>query len=1206
MRKAKLLKIISLVTTLALTLSLTGGLGSVHAAKKLKSFKTENGSVLIEAEDTTLDSALVATVKSSEASGKQGVRMNVDDRETPAADTPGGIGFEFAADTAGTYIIWARYSCINGGNDSCWRSVSDGEYEQWFLQDGSVDENDFKWSKITSVDLDKGGKASMRIIPRETGAIIDRFLITTSSFYSPNGLGDIPNDKLSVETFPSGKYTMPSITPPPEHPRLMFRLQDIDTIKENMKAAEQAVAVSEFNTLKETEFDGILPQKDTANYNGKMLGVIEAKAFDYIMYGNEQHAKEAIEAIKNYARTCTYVGIHDYTREMGHVLFTSAEVYDWCYPLLTEDDKLEIVALCQGIGRQMEIGFPPSGQGAVCGHGSEMQLMRDWLALAIATYDEYPDIYNYVGGRYLSEYVPARNYWYPAKSQHQGSAYGNNRFECDLWGQWLIYRMSGDTVYVPEAGDVAYQWIYTRRPDGQVLREGDDYNEGREKNTYWNILHNTLFEASNFYKDPILKKEYMKEAGPSSFIYTSWSRTPVQYMIFNDPTVGSEDVSTLPLTRYQPSPQGAMVARTGWNMGMDSPDVLAYMKIGEVWGSNHNHRDAGNFQIYYKGILASESGYYESYGTPHDGTYNKATVAHNTLLISSDSDKNGNQRMPSGGAEPATLELWMKDGNYETGEVIGYEFGPDTQKPEYSYIAGDIAKAYNSGVKEAVRSMLFMPLDDEEHPAAFVVMDKVTTAKSDAKKAFMLHSQQEPEVNGNVTVIKRDKDGYNGMLTNQTLLPASAKIEKIGGGGKESWLGDTNYALKSAVNPELAIELGWGRVEISPEESSQTDYFLNVMYVNDADKDLALEKAQLIENEFVAGAKIFNRAAVFSKTKERISDNLSFEVQGDETELKVNVAGLKEGTWTVKVNGKEAAQEVASKDGGIIYFTAPAGKYELSYSSADANKTFDTSKPEVSEGIMLKLNKNYIYSDVAPTIIDGRTLVPLRVIFENLDAAVEWDDATQTVTGTKGRKTVKLTINDKIAFVDGEEKELDVPAMLINDRTMVPVRFIAESLGATVGWDDYAKTVNITARAAAKKWDIPNQVEVINLTQSGSDDEGNDIENSVDGQISTRWAPYGKDGDAWGIYEFDGVYSLDKVYLSYHNGNARVYDFSIAVSEDGENYKTVLENKQSSGTTLELESYDLGGAKARYVKYIGGGNSVNLWNSVTEIVFTKK
>lgn len=308
--------------------------------------------------------------------------------------------------------------------------------------------------------------------------------------YSPTGMGELPGEMgVNVAKLPEDKYPKPSITPPAEHPRLMFRAQDIDTIKKNMEDEESTAAVAEFNKLKEESFDGNLPEKETANYDGQKLGIIEAKAFDYVMYGNEQHAKEAIAAIKNYARTCTYIGLNDYTRQMGHVLFTAAEVYDWCHPLLTKEDKEEIVALCQGIATQMEIGFPPSGQGAVCGHGGEMQLLRDWLALGIATYDEYPDIYNFVGGRFFSEFVPSRNYWFTSESHHQGSAYGSSsRHECELWSQWLIYRMSGETVYIPEMSRVVYQWIYTRRPDGQLLREGDDYNEGTGKNKYWNTL----------------------------------------------------------------------------------------------------------------------------------------------------------------------------------------------------------------------------------------------------------------------------------------------------------------------------------------------------------------------------------------------------------------------------------------------------------------------------------------------------------------------------------------------------------------------------------------------------------------------------------------------------------------------------------------------------------------------------------------------
>ncbi len=100
--------------------------------------------------------------------------------------------------------------------------------------------------------------------------------------------------------------------------------------------------------------------------------------------------------------------------------------------------------------------------------------------------------------------------------------------------------------------------------------------------------------------------------------------------------------------------------------------------------------------------------------------------------------------------------------------------------------------------------------------------------------------------------------------------------------------------------------------------------------------------------------------------------------------------------------------------------------------------------------------------DVPAQIIDSRTMVPLRAIFEALGASVEWDDATKTVTSTKGDTTVKLTIGQASINVNGADKALDVPAQIVDSRTLVPVRAIAESFGCDVAWDDPTKTVTIT------------------------------------------------------------------------------------------------------------------------------------------------
>ena len=92
--------------------------------------------------------------------------------------------------------------------------------------------------------------------------------------------------------------------------------------------------------------------------------------------------------------------------------------------------------------------------------------------------------------------------------------------------------------------------------------------------------------------------------------------------------------------------------------------------------------------------------------------------------------------------------------------------------------------------------------------------------------------------------------------------------------------------------------------------------------------------------------------------------------------------------------------------------------------------------------------------DVMPVIENGRTLVPMRAIFEALGAEIKWDDSTKTVTGTKGDVSVVLTIGNTLAKVNDKEVTLDVPAKIVSDRTMVPVRFISESLGCTVNWVD--------------------------------------------------------------------------------------------------------------------------------------------------------
>lgn len=115
-----------------------------------------------------------------------------------------------------------------------------------------------------------------------------------------------------------------------------------------------------------------------------------------------------------------------------------------------------------------------------------------------------------------------------------------------------------------------------------------------------------------------------------------------------------------------------------------------------------------------------------------------------------------------------------------------------------------------------------------------------------------------------------------------------------------------------------------------------------------------------------------------------------------------------------------------------------------------------------ASAINLVVDGATVQTDVPPVVIDGRTLVPVRALFESLGATVGWNEATQTATATKGATVVSVQIGSTTAYVSGTAKTLDVPAQTVQGRTMVPARFIAESLGAAVDWESATETVKIS------------------------------------------------------------------------------------------------------------------------------------------------
>lgn len=98
----------------------------------------------------------------------------------------------------------------------------------------------------------------------------------------------------------------------------------------------------------------------------------------------------------------------------------------------------------------------------------------------------------------------------------------------------------------------------------------------------------------------------------------------------------------------------------------------------------------------------------------------------------------------------------------------------------------------------------------------------------------------------------------------------------------------------------------------------------------------------------------------------------------------------------------------------------------------------------------------------APAIINDRTLLPVRAVVEEIGGDVAWDDETQTVILACGKDIVVLEINNMTAYHNEESHTLDAAPTIINDRTMLPIRFIAESFNFNVAWDGETQTVTIT------------------------------------------------------------------------------------------------------------------------------------------------
>ena len=695
----------------------------------------------------------------------------------------------------------------------------------------------------------------------------------------------------------------------------------------------------ENGTPNDTSDDYYLKNK----FDRAILSQVEAKALAYLVTGDELYGYEAIRACKNMILTLRYWTDTQQDTYYGaaFTVYTISHVYDWCYDLLTEDDQLQIIG---GIRTKLlpllEFEYPPSNMSGVSGHGTGRQMFVDYLSLAIAFADERPDWWAFVGGRFYDEYIPVVNAMYSSGFVSQGTYYGTRKWG---WHLMSIYMLAayGDTESIDKGvANTAYSTAALILPNGNFMQTGDNngwrnhYPEGDAVvGAYWMLL------GAGLTKDPAfleLAKEYSNNF--TELDLYELRITPAMYpiLISRCSGINSDQTSKLPTIVYNGHPGGQTIIKSS----LEEDAVYAYMRILDKTMANHEHADSGTFQIYYKGLLACESGYYEGvlYGKEHHKYYLQATVAHNGMLIYDadyrDTLPEAQRKYYSGSqvslAQANTLEKW-NSGTYDVATILGHAEGYSQDgKSEFAYISGNTTNAYVAKtVDYAKRSMLTVMTDNADIPMLFFVYDDVTSDNSEAIKKFLLHTVNEPAVDGNVVTVT---EGEGKLVL--TALSGSDKIEKIGGTGKGFWVGEdgeNGYNVADGVKNGHENSL-WGRVEISAT-GENTDKMLNVMYVTDKDGTASLTPT-LIENDKLAGALMGDVAGIFMKSRSGENSEFSFNVAADGN-VSYYICGLASGVWTVSVGGQSLGDFEVNEDSGMLSFTASAGEITVTPSDVD-------------------------------------------------------------------------------------------------------------------------------------------------------------------------------------------------------------------------------------------------------------------------------
>ena len=845
--------------------------------------------------------------------GNQGVALKHEIEEsTFSLDSPPDLVFQVQGAKEGRYWIITTAGVDQIGREKMEKAR--GKFESltiWVAVDNAPPSERVvfvPWHDVKSIYTERTGKFHLTGQPQTIKVWLPKGIQLNSLEVRPYTPPRVPPEVLAYK---------PEIVPPETHPRLWVNNESLTVVRERLTRGENAPVWEKYRTTAEKPFVFDFQPGVEIKYIAELEQAAVAKAFVYLMNGNADLGKEAVSLIRDYFSVVSFGNWLDITREIGRAIYSGSLVYDWCYDLMTVEEREEIRNGLLRLADDMEIGWPPFIGMVVNGHGNEMQMSRDLLSMAIALYGDDSEPYRYCSWRVLEELLPMLAYQYQSPRHHQGYGYGPFRFECDMTAAWLYRRMTGREVFHENIKQVPYSWIYQRLPDGAILPDGDGTYEKNRFYRYANLLN---FTYSN---DPILKGEYLRQYAPAT--------DPMRWLLVNDPDlVPQSDLTSLPLTKDFGPILGSMIARTGWSLAPDSDDIVVEMKGGGRHFANHQHSDAGSFQIYFRGLQVGDLGVYGFYGTPYDMNFCKRSVSHSMMLVyDPDESFGGTSRSAignDGGAllhlrTPMTPEQVETEAFHQNGVQRAIAFGPDPKEPVYSFFSVDLANAYSDKITEYTRSFCFIRRNDGSVPAMLLVYDNITVSNPEFKKYWQINTFPAPVPTANGIDIPVEKNERQGRISLSMLLPSAADRETqiLSGPVDAHQVFGVQY-----TPPNSSAQTQGSRTLFSPQATGKHHEFLTVMQMID-EKGNELPVSRL-ETDFAHVVMAGDHVVGFAKTDAPISAEWSLDIPADR-EYQVVLSGMAAGKWSVKHSGKEEMIDVA--DGNSTMFFSSRGTCHL-------------------------------------------------------------------------------------------------------------------------------------------------------------------------------------------------------------------------------------------------------------------------------------